>query len=132
MLALQGQGTLYLVLDALDECPNSSGFPTQREEVLKIVKGLINLELPHLRLCVTSRPEMDIRRVFEPLIHYSVELQKQPGQIRDLAKYVKEVVHSDETMRNWPEDVKKLVIDTLAQKGAGMYVIPLTVLHITF
>jgi len=60
MLALQGQGPLYIVVDALDECPNSSGLLTQCQEVLEIVKELIDLELPHLHFCVTSRPEIDI------------------------------------------------------------------------
>ena len=120
MLSIQGQGTFYIVLDALDECPNSSGLPTQREEVFKVVKELIDLKLPHLHLCFTSRPEIDIRRVLEPVNPYNVELQRQYGQIRDLAKYVEEVVRSDVTMRDWPEDVKKLVIDTLTKKGARM------------
>ena len=37
MLVLQGQGTLYIVVDGLDECPNLSGLPTQREHVLETV-----------------------------------------------------------------------------------------------
>lgn len=134
MLALRGQGTLYLVVDALDECPNSSGLPTQREQALKIVKELIDLKLPHFRFCVTSRPEIDIRKVFEPLGPYNVSLHNQRGQIEDLEKYVEEVVRSDEAMRDWPEDMKKLVIDTLAEKGGGMYVMTLMLMifHICF
>ena len=122
MLALPGQGTLYIVVDALDECPNSSGLPTQREQVLKIVKELIDLKLPHFRFCVSSRPEIDIRKVFEPLGPYNVSLHDHRGQIEDLGKYVEEVVRSDEAMRDWPEVIKKLVINTLAEKGGGMYV----------
>jgi len=60
MLALQGQGLLYIVVDTLNECPNSSRLLTQCQEVLGIVKELIDLELPHLHFCVTSRPEIDI------------------------------------------------------------------------
>ena len=123
ILALQGQAPIYIVIDALDECPNSSGVRTQRQEVLEILKELINLRLPHLYLCVTSRPEVDIQRVFDPLNPYNVSLHDQAGQIRDLAEYVKSVVGSDATMQNWPVEVKKLVIDTLAKKGGGMYVI---------
>jgi hypothetical protein len=126
MLALQGQGTLYIVMDALDECPNFSGLPTQREQVLGIVKELIDLKLPHFRFCVASRPEFDIREILEHLNPHNLSLHNQDGQKKDLAKYVESVVHSDKTMRTWPEDVKKLVIDTLAEKGAGMYVILVT------
>ena len=122
MLKLQDQGILYVVLDALDECPNSSGIPTRRQQVLKIVKELTNLELPHLRFCVTSRPEIDIREVLEPLNPYTMSLQNQAGQSSDLAQYVQSVVQSDATMQKWPEEVKKSVVDTLTKKAAGMYV----------
>src|SRR5712691_8930030 len=123
ILALQGKAPLYIVLDALDECPNSSGVRTKRREVLEIVKELIDLKLPHVHFCVTSRPEIDIRAVFEPLNPYDVSLHNQAGQIKDLAEYVKSVVGSDATMQNWPAKVKEFVIDTLAKMGGGMYVI---------
>jgi hypothetical protein len=127
MLALQGQGMLYVVVDALDECPNSSGIPTQRGLVLNIVKELTSLKLPHFRFCVISRPEIDIRNVFEPLNPHNVTLHEQRGQIEDLANYVESVVHSDPTMQKWPDKVKKQVIDTLAQKGQGVYVMIMVV-----
>jgi len=123
ILALQGQAPVYIVVDALDECPDSSGLRTQRQEVLEIVKELIELKLPHLHFCATSRPEVDIRIAFDPLNPYNVSLHNQQGQIKDLAEYVKSVVRSDTKMRNWPAEVKELVIDTLAKKGGGMYVI---------
>jgi len=123
ILTLQGQAPLYIVIDALDECPISSGLQTQRKEVLEILKDLIDLRLPQLHFCVTSRPEIDIRRAFDPLNPYNVSLHNQDGQIKDLAEYVKSVVGSDVVMRNWPAKVKELVIDTLAKKGGGMYVI---------
>jgi len=72
ILALQGQAPLYVVVDALDECPNSSGIRTQRQEVLEILKELIELKFAYLHLCVTSRPEIDIRRAFDPLNPYNV------------------------------------------------------------
>ena len=123
ILALQGRAALYLVVDALDESPNSSGLRTKRQEVLEILKELIDLKLPHFHLCVTSRPEIDIRGVFDPLNPYTVSLHNQAGQIEDLANYVKAVVGSDAKMRTWPVKVKELVIDTLAKRGGGMYVI---------
>ena len=132
IIALQGQGPLYIVVDALDECPNSSGLRTQREEVLKILKELIELKLPHLHLCVTSRPEIDIRRVFDPLNPYNVSLHNQDGQIKDLAEFVKSVIGSDPKMQYWPTMVKELVIDTLAKTGGGMYVVVVLTPSISF
>lgn len=54
MLSLPAQGPIYLIVDALDECPNHSGMPTPREEVLNLVNDLVDLHLPNLHICVTS------------------------------------------------------------------------------
>lgn len=120
ILALPGQAPLYIIVDTLDECPNSCWLRTQCQEVLKILKELIELELPSLHVCVTSRPEINIQTVFDPLNSYNVSLHDQEGQIKDLANYVKSVVGSDATIQNWPMKVKELVVDTLTKKCGGM------------
>jgi hypothetical protein len=56
MLRLPGQGPIYIVVDALDECPNFPGRPSARAEVLGLIEELVQLELPDLHLCVASRP----------------------------------------------------------------------------
>jgi hypothetical protein len=60
MLILPDQPPVYIIVDALDECPDSSGLPSPREQVLELLNELVELSLPNLRLCVTSRPEVDI------------------------------------------------------------------------
>src|SRR5260221_10183565 len=40
-----------IIMDAIDECPITSGFPTAREEVLYLLKDLVGLNLPNLRIC---------------------------------------------------------------------------------
>jgi len=120
MLEDPNQAPVFIVVDALDECPNSEGLPTPREQALEIVKELVELKLQHLHLCITSRPEIDIRGVLDPLKRYSVSLHDEAGQIEDIARYVESVVLSDATMRDWPKEEKKLVIATLAKDGGGM------------
>jgi len=132
ILALQGQAPLYIVVDALDECPNYPRLQSQRQEVLEILKDIIDLKRPHLHFCVTSRPEIDIQRAFDPLNPYNVSLHDQDGQIKDLAEYVKSVVGSDTTMQEWPAKVKELVIDTIAKKGGGMCVVVVLMPSIRF
>jgi NACHT domain len=120
MLKLPGQGTLYLVLDGLDECPDSSGRPTSREQVLAIVQGLIDLQLPHLHLCVTSRPEIDIRDVLEPLAVHNVPLHEQDGQRQDIIDYIHDFIQSDTRVQRWRDEDKQLVIETLTKRASGM------------
>ena len=122
MLRLLGRSPTFVVLDALDECPDSSGFPSPRDEVLQLVKELVDLHLQELRICVTSRPEVDIRAVLEPLAFRSVSLHDETGQKSDIADYVREVVNSSPStaMRRWRADDKSLVIETLTERADGM------------
>jgi len=120
MLRLEQQPTKYIILDALDECPSTSGFPTPREEVLDLLEDLVGLNLPGLRICVTSRPEIDIRDVLDPLKPLNMSLHDESGQRQDILDYISNVVHSDRKMRKWRPEDKQLVIDTLSAKADGM------------
>ncbi|KAH9975096.1 hypothetical protein BGW80DRAFT_1444660 [Lactifluus volemus] len=121
MLRLPESPTIYIILDALDECPNASGVEPPRAHVLKLVNELINLRLTNLRLCVTSRPESDIIPTLKPLASHVVSLQDQDGQKEAINNYVKFVVHSDEWMKKWRKQDKELVINTLVRKADGMF-----------
>jgi hypothetical protein len=113
-------GPIYLIVDALDECPNNSGLPTSREEVLDLIDNLVGLHLPNLHICVTSRPEIDIQTTLEPLTTLRVSLHNQSGQKEDIVDYVSSVVHSDKKMRRWREEDRNLVIETLSERADGM------------
>jgi len=119
MLRLEKQAPTYLVMDALDECPTTS-IPSPREEILKLIEELVSLHLPNLHICVTSRPEYDIRVVLEPLTERPVSLHDESGQQEDIANYVAFFVRSDQRMRRWREQEKDLVIKTLSEKACGM------------
>ena len=120
MLNLPGQGPIYIIIDALDECPNFPGRPSAREEVLDFVEELVNSKIPSVHLCVASRPEMDIRAIMEPLASLQISLHDEIGQKEDILKYINFVVRSDRSMRRWKEEEKKLVVDTLSEKADGM------------
>jgi len=120
MLSLPGQGPIYLIIDALDECPNVSGTPSAREEVLELIEEIVDLDLPNVRLCVASRPEIDIRMVLESLKPLQISLHDEHGQQEDIVEYIKSVVYSDRRMRKWREEDQNMVIDTLSQNVDGM------------
>jgi hypothetical protein len=122
MLTLPDQRPTYLIIGALDESPNTSGIPSPRERVLQLVKELVELCLPNLRICVTSRPEIDIRDVLEPLTSRRVSLHDQTGQKRDIEEYVKSVVYSNSEpiMKRWRTEDKELVIEVLSERADGM------------
>jgi hypothetical protein len=112
MLSLEAQTPTYIIIDALDECSIASTIPSPREDVLEFVDELVGLRLPNLHICVTSRPEHDIRAVLDRLTERPVSLHDESGQQEDIAKYVASVARSDQRMRRWREDDKDLVIKT--------------------
>ena len=98
MLLTVTQHPNYIIISALDECPDTTGVPSAREQVLNLVYELVDLHPPNLRICVTSRPEIDIRTVLEPSTSRSISLHDQPGQKEDIAEYIRSVVRSDTIM----------------------------------
>jgi hypothetical protein len=120
MLILKAQGPTYIIMDALDECPITSTIPSPREEILEFVNELVGLRLPNLHVCVTSRPEHDIRVTLGCLTPHPVSLHDESGQQQDIFDYVSSFVHSDQRMRRWREEDKNLVVSTLSEKADGM------------
>jgi hypothetical protein len=126
MLTLPGQHPIYLIMDALDESSATSGIPSAREKVLELVRQLVDLRHEKLHICVTSRPEIDIKDVLVPLTSRRVSLHDQTGQKEDIADYVRSVVYSNlgPIVRRWKKEDKDLVIETLSERADGMYVNP--------
>ena len=122
MLTLPDQRPIYLIIDALDECSNSSGIPSSRDRVLLLLKEFVDLHVPNLHICVTSRPEVDIRDVLESLTFRRVSLHDQSGQKKDIEDYVRSVVYSDfePIMRRWRKEDRELVVETLSNRADGM------------
>ena len=120
MLMLQDQGPIFIVLDGIDECPNSLGTPSPRGKVLELVAWLSELRCSHLSICVTSRPEPDIILAFQPLAPRTVCLHDQKGQNEDIVNYIKWFIDSDPKMRKWSKEDQKLVIEKLLERADGM------------
>lgn len=122
VLTFPDHGPVYLIIDALDECANEYSLPSTREQVLDLIKDLVELQLPNLRLCVTARPLIDIRFSLDSLASHCVSLHDADGQKKEIADYVRSVVHSDSSliMRRWSGEDKELVIKTLSEKADGM------------
>ena len=116
MLAVTAQSPIFIVMDALDECPTYSGSPNPREAVLNILKDLVRLHLPNLRLCLTGRPEIDIQTVLSPLATHQISLHEETGHKIAIANYVSSVVSR---MRNWRDEDKEMVVDVLSERADG-------------
>jgi hypothetical protein len=120
LLELPGQAPVYLIIDAIDECPNTSAMPSPREKVLELVVQLMESQVTKMRICVTSRPEIDIKGVLEPLTFFSVSIHDERGQMEDIENYIRSAVDTDPRNRRWKGQDKQLVIDILIDRANGM------------
>jgi hypothetical protein len=120
MLTLEDQGPIFFVFDAIDECPNSTGTPSPRENLLELIAWLSELDYSHVSICVTSRPEIDIEDVLLPLASYTVSLHSEDGQNEDIANYIKWFVKSDPKARKWRKEDKELVLEMLQERANAM------------
>jgi hypothetical protein len=85
-----------------------------------LLKDLVYLRLPNLRICVTSRPEIDIEVSLEPLTFRSICLHDELEHRKDISNYIRSVVNMDPRMRKWKAADKELVIDVLINKSDGV------------
>jgi hypothetical protein len=120
MVTLQDQGPVFIILDAIDECPNSAGTPSPRENVLELVEWLSELHYSHLSICVTSRPEADIEAVLQPLAFHTVSLHGESGQKEDIVNYIKWFINSNSKAQKWRKEDKELVLERLSEGADGM------------
>ena len=117
LLKLPRLAPVYLIVDALDECPNPSVFHSPRAEVLSLIEKLVKTQILNLRICVTSRPEPDIEDVLDPISFFSVSLHDEGGQRRDIEEYIKSVINMNYRNRSWKEEHRKLAIDVLIKRA---------------
>jgi hypothetical protein len=122
MIKVLGELPVFIIMDALDECPNTTGTPSARDEVLDFVKALARSNHSNLFLSITSRPEQDMQTVLNPLTSASsrVALHEESGQREDINRFVRSFIHTDSVMRRWREEDKELVINTLSERAGGM------------
>jgi hypothetical protein len=91
-----------------------------RKEVLSLLADLVKTQFPNLWICVTSRPEADIRPVLDPLTFRSISLHDEKGQKEDIENYIRSVVNTNGKMQRWTAEHKLLVINILTERADGM------------
>ena len=84
------------------------------------MEDLVEARISNLRICVTSRPEADIKPFLEPLTFRSISLHDESGQKEDIENYIRSVVNTNRKMRKWTPEHKQLVIEVLTEQADGM------------
>jgi hypothetical protein len=124
MLKLEGQRPIFIAIDAMDVCPNTTGSKSPRQKVLLFVEDIIRSRYPNLSICVTSSPEPDIKKTLNPLTstHFRVNLHEeagQAGQTEDIKNYIRSFVRSNEETQKWTRDNQDLFANSLLKQADG-------------
>jgi hypothetical protein len=113
--SLASYDSLFLHLDALDECPEAEDV---RQMVLDGVQQLL-IRAPNVRALVTSRDVPDIRSRMEVL--GATQLNIAPETVdADIGKYVSSQLSRDRKLSRLDFSTRILIEDTLSKKGNGM------------
>jgi hypothetical protein len=107
-----GFQTVYIVLDALDECPERSRF-------LAAIQNIHDWEFNTIHLLATSRKERDIEETLSGLISHEVPMDEKliDGDIR---VHVSRTIEDDTKLRMFSAVEKETVMTTLMEGAHGM------------
>jgi hypothetical protein len=118
---IHGFSRVYVILDALDECPNEND---ERGKLLDSLGRIINKGSPNLHFLCTSRRISDIDAALEPMTsspsNITIDLSARKEAVdRDIG------LHIDNTFdtipfKSWPSDIKAEAKVALIEKADGM------------
>jgi ribosomal protein L12E/L44/L45/RPP1/RPP2 len=109
---LESIPSMYLILDALDEC-------TDREDLLRLLKDINMWSQTNTRILVTSREEQDIKHALKAFATTSISIQGS-GVDADIYKYIEERLLSDPKLARWKGDDRREITSTISQSSQGM------------
>lgn len=112
--AISRSSQVYILLDALDECPIDS----TRSEVLSVIRTIRGWTLPGLHLLITSRVVPDIQHGLGDTSGKSVEM-KNTGIDQDIRDYVSRQLECDLQLSRWGTRCGRIK-DYLTQHAGGV------------
>jgi ankyrin repeat domain-containing protein 50 len=120
---MEGFESVYLIVDAVDECPKSDG---ERLKFLEVLNEIFSWQLENLHIFLTSRREIDVVATLD-------ELPKNLGQFQvievgyqsqgDITKYLNQRLQ-DRQFARWTSELKQEVSNELSSQADGIYVDP--------
>ncbi|KAJ6028162.1 hypothetical protein N7540_003738 [Penicillium herquei] len=100
---------VFLVLDALDECPTNG---KERPHLLSLLVGLAEVHKKNIHILATSRPEQDIKASMENFP--SINLEEKQG--KDVETFVLATLEEEE-LQDADADIKSSIVDALLNTG---------------
>jgi hypothetical protein len=117
---VQVSAQFYLILDAIDECPASSGM---RDQLCEILVEVGKWPIPKLQIIVTSRPAVDIEKILSKLTKLSVVPIQSSAVDEDIRLYVKSRMANDNKLRFWTQKIEDIET-SLVSRSNGRFELP--------
>ncbi|KAE8454432.1 hypothetical protein EG329_000054 [Mollisiaceae sp. DMI_Dod_QoI] len=119
---IQGFTGVYVVVDALDECPHQNN---EREILLESIERIRGQEPENLHLLCTSRRLADIEEVLDPMASsgsaFTVDLSAYKEAVdRDIGLHI-EKRFEDTSFKSWSDEIKLEAKAALIEKADGMF-----------
>ena len=115
LACIQSYDELFLLLDALDECPEVSDV---RQNVLDGLERLAS-EAPNIRMFVTSREVSDVGEFMETVEADLVSVAARSVGV-DIQRFVSSQLSRDRKLSKLDVSTKNLIEDTISRKADGM------------
>ena len=115
LACIQSYDELFLLLDALDECPEVGKV---RQNVLDGLERLAS-EAPNIRTFVTSREVSDVGESMETLGADLVSVAARSVDA-DIQRYISSQLSRDRKLSKLDKTTKKLIEDTISRRADGM------------
>jgi hypothetical protein len=108
---------IYIIIDALDECPNVK---EERAELCNILKELNSWGNERLHVLVTSRKEADLAEALLPIVTQKpISIQGSVVDM-DIRKFVRSQLQTNSKLSKWPTEIQAEIEQTLVRKSSGM------------
>ena len=108
---------VYMIVDAVDECPKDNN---EREDLLRTLKSIHGWANSNLHLLTTSRRETDIESALAPLLCLPAIPIGSAQVDADIKVYVKSELETLSKEKRWPSDLAIEVEETILRGATGM------------
>ncbi|KAF2725237.1 hypothetical protein K431DRAFT_216300, partial [Polychaeton citri CBS 116435] len=116
LTSIESHNEVFLILDALDECPEDSEI---RQNMLVRLERLLQ-SAPKLRILATSRDMRDIRESMKVSGAERLSISERSVD-DDIRKYVSTKLSCDRRLSRIDPATKRLIEDTISQRSDGMF-----------
>ncbi len=107
----------FLIIDALDECPNNSG---EREELCSALAKMKEWSASNLHILVTGRREADLIEPLDPLCTTDPIYIQGAAVQSDIRKFVRSQLTQNKRLRTWSAETQDEIEQTLVEGANGM------------